>query len=152
MKDEPPRIVVSTKAGEMPRYSLNARPEVRLCVAAQRRPSTSRRWRPQSASARWMPCAIRSIGLISWATAPRSDSATPTIAAEPRCSPSITRPLPARPLPPPPPPPPAGGGGKGEGCRHEDGVRGLVAARAVHAELDAHANPHRLGRQSLDPA
>ena len=27
----------------MPRYSLNARPEVRLCVVAQSRPSTSRR-------------------------------------------------------------------------------------------------------------
>src|ERR1700730_13933777 len=41
----------------------------------------------QSASARWMPCAIRSIGVISLATAPKSDSAMPTIAAEPRCSP-----------------------------------------------------------------
>ena len=44
----------------------------------RRRPSAPS---PQSASARWMPCAIRSMALMPSATWPRSDSATPTIAA-----------------------------------------------------------------------
>jgi hypothetical protein len=52
MKDEPPRIVVSTKAGEIPRYSASARPEVRVWAVAQSRPSTSRNASPQSPSAR----------------------------------------------------------------------------------------------------
>src|SRR5215469_18087360 len=147
MKEEPPRIVVSMKVGEMPRYSASDRPEVRLCAVAHSRPSMSRSRRPQSASARWTPCAIRSIGLMSRATAPRSDSATPMIAAAPRCSPSITRPLPAPSLPPT-----RLRGGVGGGHRCEDGIGRLVTARTVDAEFDAHADLHRLGRDVLDPA
>ena len=52
IKEEPPRIVVSIKGGEMPRYSASDKPEVRLCAVAQSRPSMSRNPRPQSASAR----------------------------------------------------------------------------------------------------
>ena len=51
---------------------------------------------PQSSSARLVPCAIRSMTERPSATWPRSDSATPTIAALPRLSPSITRPPPER--------------------------------------------------------
>src|SRR5690242_12259089 len=63
---------------------------VRPCVVAQNTPSTSRSVRPASSSARTMPCAMRSIGLISAATAPRSDSAAPTIAAPPLVSPLMS--------------------------------------------------------------
>src|ERR1051326_6763842 len=52
MKDEPPRIVVSMNFGEMPRYSLRLRPEVRLCVVAHKRPSMSRTRMPASSAAR----------------------------------------------------------------------------------------------------
>src|SRR5437763_800834 len=92
MKDEPPRIVESTKRGEMPRYSLSDKPEVRLCVLAQSSPSISRNLMPASSAARAMPCAIRSIGVSPSATWPRSLSAAPTIAALPRVRPVIARP------------------------------------------------------------
>ena len=78
--------------GWMPRYSISEMIDMRCCVMAQNRPSTSFIVSPQSASAREMPCAHKSIGLISSATWPRSDSAAPTIAAAPRFKPSITRP------------------------------------------------------------
>ena len=38
--------------------------DVRAWVVAQNSPSPSRNVSPQSANARWIPCAIRSIGLI----------------------------------------------------------------------------------------
>ena len=67
------------------------------CAPATSRKTRRRRppdVRPASSSARWIPCAIRSIGDISAATAPMSDSAAPMMAAEPRVRPFITRPPP----------------------------------------------------------
>src|ERR1041384_6083201 len=84
MKDDPPMIVESMKAGEKPRYSARLSAEVRACVVAQISPSTSFRPSPQSSKARAMPCAIRSMTLRPGPTWPRSDSAAPTIAAPPR--------------------------------------------------------------------
>src|SRR5215510_15054095 len=72
--------------GLTPRYSASARTDRRLWVVAENRPSTSFKLRPQSSSARLAPCAIRSMTDIPSATSPRSDSATPTIAALPRLS------------------------------------------------------------------
>src|SRR5262249_42978509 len=90
--DEPPTMVEPRNGGLMPRYSASARTDRRLWVVAENKPSTSLRLSPQSSSARLAPCAIRSMMDIPSATSPRSDSATPTIAALPRLSPSITPP------------------------------------------------------------
>src|SRR5262245_20737546 len=89
-KDDPPTIVDPSKRGSMPRYSASAKTDSRLCAVAQKRPSTSLRLSPQSSSARVVPCAIRSITDMPSATWPRSDSATPTIAAAARLRPCIS--------------------------------------------------------------
>src|SRR5262249_18272914 len=78
--------------GLTPRYSASARTDRRLWVVAENRRPTPLKLGPQSSSARLAPCAIRSMTDIPSATTPRSDSATPTIAALPRLSPSITPP------------------------------------------------------------
>ena len=76
-----------------------------------------------------MPCAIRSMRSSPSATWPRSDSATPTIAALPRFRPSITRPPPGR-----------------------TRDRAAPRRRAMHAEADAHADLHLHRVDVLDPA
>ena len=68
----------------MPRYSARPSTERRLWLVAENSPSTSFSFKPQSSRARLTPCAIRSVTDIPSATWPRSDSATPTIAALPR--------------------------------------------------------------------
>ena len=72
--------------------------------------------RPQSSSARWMPCAIRSMTDMPSATWPRSDSATPTIAALARFKTVHHSGL----------------------RRHEHGHRRLLAAGTMHAKAHAH--------------
>src|ERR1700737_3680936 len=98
MKDDPPRIVVSMNAGEIPRYSAKDKPEVRLCALAHSSPSKSLTRSPQSANAPWSP----------------------------RPSGGLYRP--------------------------EDRVGRLVAAGAMDAELDPHADLDGLGGDVLDPA
>src|SRR5260370_28246505 len=128
MKDEPPRIVVSIKAGEIPRYSASARPEMRLCAVAQRRPSTSRKASPQSPSARWMPCAIRSIALISLARPDRI----------PRPRRSRQNRVAARP--------------SRRHHWHEYRVGRILSSGTVYAEPDAHADTYSFRCDVLDPA
>src|SRR5262249_8537457 len=112
--------------GLTPRYSASARTEMRLWAVAENRPSTSFKLRPQSSSARLAPCAIRSMTDIPSGTSPRSDSATPTIAALPRLSPSIT---------------PLHG--------NKDGLWRLLAARLMHAKVYALPDAYLLRRDVL---
>src|ERR1700726_4606276 len=129
MKDEPPRIVVSIKAGEMPRYSLNARPEVWLCVVAQIRPSTSRSWRRnRQAPAGCLAPSDRS-GSSPWRLRPNRIR---------RCRRSRRSRAAARPSHRP--------------QRREYRVGRLVAAGAMNTEPDPHADPHRRRRNVFDPA
>src|ERR1700726_1085278 len=129
MKDEPPRIVVSIKAGEMPRYSLNARPEVWLCVVAQIRPSTSRSWRRnRQAPAGCLAPSDRS-GSSPWRRHPNRIR---------RCRRSRRSRAAARPSHRP--------------QRREYRVERLVAAGAMNTEPDPHADPPRRRRNVFDPA
>src|SRR5262245_27437653 len=113
----------------MPRYSAKPNTDSRLCAVAQNKPSTSLRLSPQSSSARLVPCAIRSITDMPSATWPRSDSATPTIAAAARLRPCISR-------------------------LHgiENWHRRLLAVRTVRAKLHAHTDANLLRGDALNPA
>src|SRR5258708_14131014 len=126
--EDPPTIVEPRKAGLMPRYSASARTANRLWAVAENKPSTSFRLTAQSLSARLVPCAIKSITERPSATWPRSDSATPTIAALPRLSPSILRRL----------------------HRNEDRIGRFVTARTMQTKAHAHSDPHLVGRDLFD--